>query len=320
MRFLIVHIFILVICLPLSASNLGKVDKSVDFNRYVEQNLNKGYAGLVNIVDSLFELKNVDPKLLSDLQNKIDSFYTFFYDSKINEKLPAEGLYENWNTKFSQPYDVNKMPHDSAFVLPLVEKGWLCNFVVPIKGEIISPYGWRGNRMHRGVDIKLNIGDPVVSSFKGVVRYAKDAPGFGLTVIIRHHNGLETIYSHLSKISVQPGDFVEPGQLIGLGGNSGRTTTSHLHYEIRFKGIAFDPQSFIDFKNNTLRFDVLQLQKSSFALVPFLPNQKVHKIKSGDTVESLAKQYNVSPTQICNWNAVRKDQTFVIGEVIKVNE
>ena len=101
MRFLIVHIFILVICLPLSASNMGKVDKSADFNRYVEQNLNKGYAGLLNIVDSLFELKNLDPKLISDLQNKIDSFYTFFYHSKINEKLPAEGLYENWNTKFS---------------------------------------------------------------------------------------------------------------------------------------------------------------------------------------------------------------------------
>jgi LysM repeat protein len=170
------------------------------------------------------------------------------------------------------------------------------------------------------VDIKLNIGDPVVCSFKGVVRYAKDAPGFGLTVIVRHHNGLETIYSHLSKMSVEPGDFVEPGQLIGLGGNSGRTTTSHLHYEIRFKGIAFDPQSFIDFKNNTLRFEILQLQKSSFALVPFLPNQKVHKIKNGDTVESLAKQYNVSTTQICNWNAVRRDQAFVTGEVIRVSE
>jgi murein DD-endopeptidase MepM/ murein hydrolase activator NlpD len=320
LRFLFIHILVSLIYLPISASTFGKVDKAVDFNQFVEQNLNKGYSGLVNIVDSLFELKTLDPKIIGDLQNKIDSFYTFFYDSKIHEKLPAEALYDNWNTKFSQPYDVNKMPQDSIFVLPLVEKGWLCNFVIPFQGEIISPYGWRGNRMHRGVDIKLNIGDPVVSSFKGVVRYAKDAPGFGLTVIVRHHNGLETIYSHLSKISVEPGEFVEPGQLVGLGGNTGRTTTSHLHFEIRFKGIAFDPQSFIDFNNSKLRFDVLQLQKSSFSLVPFLPNQKIHVLKNGDTVESLAKQYNVTTNQICNWNAVKRDQPFVSGEIIRVSE
>lgn len=320
MRFFFTYILFFLGIITINASNFDKADKILVFSKFMEENMSKGYVGLIEIVDSLFELKSVDKSLIIDLRNKIDSFYTVSLNCNLKEKYPAQCLYDNWNSEFSQPYNVQNFPKDTTFILPLVEKSWMCNFVVPIQGEIISPYGWRGNRMHYGVDIKLNIGDQVVSSFKGVVRYAKNAPGFGLTVIIRHYNGLETFYAHLSKINVQPGDFVEPGDLIGLGGISGRASTSHLHYEIRFKGVAFDPQSFIDFKKNTLRFDVLNLQKTSFALVPYLPNQKIHTIKSGDTVENLAKKYRVQPQQICNWNALRKDQPLVSGEIIRVHE
>lgn len=124
--------------------------------------------------------------------------------------------------------------------------------MVPINNTYItSHYGYRPkySRYHKGVDLKLYIGDTVRSAWDGVVRIVKYEPkGYGNYVVIRHHNGLETIYGHLSKHLVKVNQVVTAGQSIGLGGNTGRSTGSHLHFETRFKGIAIDPEKLFDFK------------------------------------------------------------------------
>lgn len=139
-------------------------------------------------------------------------------------------------------------------------------FCFPVKNVITSPYGWRWNRPHRGVDIALNTGDPVRSAFPGVVRIAKPMGAYGNLVVVRHYNGLETVYGHLSKIKVKPKQVVRAGDVLGLGGSTGRSTGPHLHFEVRFQYETFDPEWILDFKTYTLRTKKLHLDKSYFGI------------------------------------------------------
>lgn len=139
-------------------------------------------------------------------------------------------------------------------------------FYFPIKNVKTSPYGWRWNRPHRGVDIRLNVGDPVHCAFNGVVRIARPMGAYGNLVVVRHYNGLETVYGHLSKISVKPLQVVSAGQVLGLGGSTGRSTGPHLHFEVRFQYEAFDPEWILDFSNYSLRTRRLYLDKTYFGI------------------------------------------------------
>ncbi|MBP5541998.1 MAG: RNA polymerase factor sigma-54 [Bacteroidales bacterium] len=151
-------------------------------------------------------------------------------------------------------------------------------FCFPVKNIITSPYGWRfrWNRPHRGVDIRLNTGDPVRSAFNGVVRIARPMGAYGNLVVVRHYNGLETVYGHLSKIKVKPLQVVRAGQVLGLGGSTGRSTGPHLHFEVRFQYEPFDPEWILDFTNYTLRTRKLYLDKTYFG---------IRRPKSGETLE-----------------------------------
>lgn len=140
------------------------------------------------------------------------------------------------------------------------------DFCFPVKKVKSSNYGWRWQRGHHGVDIALNTGDPVHAAFGGIVRVATRMGGYGNCVVVRHPNGLETLYGHLSKINVQPHQQVEAGQIIGLGGNTGNSTGPHLHFECRFLYQTFDPEWILDFENYTLRTRRLHLNKSYFGI------------------------------------------------------
>lgn len=139
-------------------------------------------------------------------------------------------------------------------------------FCFPIKNIITSRYGWRWNRAHRGVDIRLNTGDPVRCAFNGVVRIARPMGGYGNLVVVRHYNGLETVYGHLSKINVKPLQVVRAGQVLGLGGSTGHSTGPHLHFEVRFLYEPFDPEWILDFSNYGLRTRQLYLDKTYFGI------------------------------------------------------
>lgn len=135
----------------------------------------------------------------------------------------------------------------------------------PSHGKILSPYGPRGRRNHNGIDISLKQGDPVYAAFSGRVRYAKyNAGGFGNLVILRHPSGLETYYGHLSRCNVKAGDWVVAGQVIGYGGQTGRASGTHLHFECRYCDQTFDPQRLIDFSTGNLRYQTFALERSFF--------------------------------------------------------
>ena len=200
------------------------------------------------------------------------------------------------------------------------------DFCFPMKNVITSPYGWRDRwqRPHRGVDILLRTGDPVRACFPGVVRIARPMGGYGNLVVVRHENGLETVYGHLSKILVKPRQMVDAGDIIGLGGSTGRSTGPHLHFEVRFQYEPFDPEWILDFTNYTLRTRRLHLDKTYFgisrpkdrkhpifkadkSIIKERPLNKLrrevyYEIKQGDTLERIAMMHSTSVEQLKELN------------------
>lgn len=147
--------------------------------------------------------------------------------------------------------------------LNLIEK--YEDFHAPIVGRVFSKYGRRGKRNHNGVDIPLTVGEPIYATFDGKVRYAQyNSGGFGNLVIIRHENGLETWYGHLSRCNVAPNDYVKAGMVIGFGGTTGRSRGPHLHFEMRYCDQTFDPEHLIEFESGDLRYQTFALKKSFF--------------------------------------------------------
>ncbi|MCX7697637.1 MAG: peptidoglycan DD-metalloendopeptidase family protein [Bacteroidales bacterium] len=173
---------------------------------------------------------------------------------------------ECWNTNMTFTYGSSGTINDSI-VIPLIDS--VRKFVLPHYGSINSGFGWRGRREHKAIDINLDVGTPVRAAFDGKVRYAQyNKGGYGKLIIIRHFNGLETYYAHLSKIYVKPNQIVKAGQIIGAGGNTGASWTgAHLHFEVRWKDHAFDPLKIIDFENQKLKSDTLVLKPSDFKVV-----------------------------------------------------
>lgn len=149
---------------------------------------------------------------------------------------------------------------------------WLCltedlnkGFKIPVPGVINSRYGIRNGKNHNGIDLNLKTGDTVSAAWSGKVRYAKyNDGGFGNLVIIRHYNGLETFYAHLSKLLVFPDQDVVAGETIGLGGTTGHSSGPHLHFEVRFYDDPINPEEMIDFGNKKLKFENLFVHKSLF--------------------------------------------------------
>jgi len=149
---------------------------------------------------------------------------------------------------------------------------WLCltedsnkGFKIPVPGVITSRYGIRNGKNHNGIDLSLKTGDTVSAAWSGKVRYAKyNDGGFGNLVIIRHYNGLETFYAHLSKLLVFPDQDVIAGETIGLGGTTGHSSGPHLHFEVRFYDDPINPEEMIDFANKKLKIENLFVHKSLF--------------------------------------------------------
>lgn len=188
----------------------------------------------------------------------------------------------------------------------------------PFKNYVSSNFGPRRFIFHYGVDIKLYRGDPVCAAFDGVVRLTKyDRRGFGKVVVIRHPFGLETIYGHLSKVLVTPMQKVRAGDIIGLGGNSGRSTGSHLHFEIRYRGEPFDPNCFIDFNEYRLKVDTLVLTRANFEYLIELRKAKYCTIRKGDTLYKIARRYNTTVSRLCKLNHISRKTILRQGRKLR---
>lgn len=254
---------------------------------------------------------------------------------------PLKDWYPTWNNQYVKLYNNNYTYKGDSVMLQLEPEGTGC-FVPPVKGQFLSPFGYRGRRIHAGVDIKLNLHDTVVAAFPGVVRMARYFSGYGNCVVIRHYNGLETLYGHLSKIAVDVNQPVNSGDLIGLGGRTGRATCNHLHFETRFMGEAFNPKQIINFDDFTLAKDNFLITPSIFGRSrDYMPNEgsssmtekasatakksgaksvkaRYHTIKAGDTLSSIARNNGTTVKNLCAINGIKQSKVLRPGTKIRV--
>ena len=177
------------------------------------------------------------------------------------EVEPEPDIYnEGWDSGIVNPWKNADVPATKQINVS--------NYVMPIKWNVVnSHYGYRPRfgRVHKGVDLKANVGDTVRAAFDGKVRLTRfERGGYGFYVIVRHENGLETVYGHLSRFLVQPDQYVKAGTPIALSGNTGRSTGPHLHFETRFMGVAINPEAIFDFENRVTHTDVFTFNKSKY--------------------------------------------------------
>lgn len=272
------------------------------------------------VVDSLFELEEIPFPLINQINWYVANHSALDEEMIDTSMYPAEGMYaSHWNTVNPNPYNKSVLSTSDTLVeLPLIGLRENDDFVLPIEGVMTSPYGWRDGRNHNGVDIDLQVWDSVYSSFPGMVRVARWYGGYGRVVVVRHFNGLETLYAHLHRLKVEPGQLVGAGDLIGLGGSSGQSTGSHLHWEVRYKGVPINPSMFIDFKEGELVNDTLVLKQTSHGFAAFPKGSTFHTVRRGDYLYKIANSYGMSVGDICRLNGIRRNQILVVGQQIRV--
>lgn len=212
---------------------------------------------------------------------------------------------------------------------------WMCvldslhqNYAIPFKGKKTSGYGYRRGRRHNGIDIDLETGDTVYAAFDGKIRYAQyHDHGFGNLVVIRHYNGLETYYAHCSKLLVVPNQDVKAGEPIGLGGNTGRSTGSHLHFEVRFYDNPIDPELIFDFEQDFVKDNLLvhsgifSPHSSSSSYVAHKPvdrNASTHRVRSGENLWTISRKYGTSVSTLCRLNGLKETDVIHIGQTIRL--
>ncbi len=278
------------------------------------------------VAAALFSLNSFSQDLIArqaPIDKKLKTVDSLALQKQIKAEqaeYPALDIYPNWNNQFVNSYG-------STAIIPENYEIDLTDFAMPTTNtRITSPFGPRWRRMHNGIDVKVQIGDTIVSAFDGKVRIVKfERRGYGNYVVIRHDNGLETVYGHLSKHLVKENQLVKAGEPIGLGGNTGRSTGSHLHFEIRFLGIPINPALMFDFERQDIVADSYTFKKggksnsggSSKTNLANNGNIKYHKVKSGDTLSKIAKQQGVSIDALCKLNGIKRTTTLRIGQVLR---
>lgn len=194
----------------------------------------------------------------------------------------------------------------------------------PMRGYVTSKFGFRRYRFHYGTDVKVQIGDSVHASWDGQVRIVGwDPRGYGYYVVIRHPNGLETVYGHLSRPLFDEGEPIYAGEVLGLGGNTGRSTGSHLHYEIRYLGNAINPELLVDFAGHKIKYpeEYTITKQATFGHsteLKAIQNAQYHRVKQGDTLGAIARRYHTSVSSLCRLNHIKETSVLQIGQKIRI--
>ncbi len=280
---------------------------------------------------------------------KLDSIEVKTFAERENMQSPAADLYgDEWDNYSTR----NGSEIPETFTIDLR------HFCMPTPSRVVtSNFGARWGRQHKGLDIKVYVGDTIRAAFSGKVRVVKYNPGgFGKYIVIRHPNGLETYYGHLSEQIVHEDQVVRAGEPIGLGGNTGRSTGSHLHFETRLCGVALNPALFFDFRNQDVTGDQYVFSKSTYdhesaeatrergkvgnggytrdmvqggklgrsetadevmASAMNAPERLYYKVKNGETLESIASKLHVDVDKICRLNGFRKNQRIRTGQIVR---
>lgn len=265
--------------------------------------------------DSLFTEDLDDIDALKDTTETAD---TFAADSSYLYSNPAAELYRfSWTSQRINPYGVKIDSIPDSTVVDV------SGFVYPTaSNRITSSFGMRRYRWHYGTDIGICIGDTIFASFGGCVRIVDYEPkGYGRYVVIRHDNGLETVYAHLSRVLCYLDQEVEAGQPIALGGNTGRSTGPHLHYEIRFLGNAFNTTKLIDYESRSVKENPYVITLADTynhnAALKELAKAKYHKVRQGDTLSGIARRYGTTVSKLCQLNHISAKKILRIGQSIR---
>ena len=274
------------------------------------------------------KMKAVDSVALQRL------IFTENYDS------PADDLYEDWSNRYA--HQETALP--DSFRISL--KG----FCMPTDSRVLtSNFGARWGRQHKGLDIKVYTGDTIRAAFSGKVRIVRyERRGYGKYVVIRHYNGLETIYGHMSEQLVEEDQEVRAGEPIGLGGNTGRSTGSHLHFETRLCGVALNPALMFDFRNQDVVDDYYMFRKDTYQQEGLLANRlrgvgndlggneememasaapvvryarasRFHKVRKGESLYSIARKRGTTVDAIMKLNHLKKSSRLKSGQILKYN-
>lgn len=285
-------------------------------------------------IDSISLIRISEQESMSELQN------------------PAASLYPTWDNDYIRTYNV---------AIPSEYKIDLRQFHMPCDSRMVtSHYGYRKSfrRQHYGTDIKVFVGDTIRAAFPGKIRVVNfDGNGYGNYVVIRHPNGLETIYGHMSRHLCKPNQVVKAGDVIGLGGNTGRSTGSHLHFETRFLGQFIDPEMLFDFNAQDVKGDFYLFrsngrgsmlaagenavggeeemdEKTAMAIqakeaeseafqqkrikeVKAKPRTHIHKVKAGETLSSIARKCGTSVDRLCSINRIKRTTVLRPGQILR---
>lgn len=272
--------------------------------------------------------KAIDTVSTDDKYKKIVLFedYTWKYIELERPNISDEDFQDEWEQAQIHAYaDVTlaSLPAEVDLLLTDSLHGWAC----PISGRVTSGWKFRRYREHKGTDIALTTGDSIRAAFDGKVRVVREvgnAGGYGNLIVVRHPNGLETYYAHLSKHLVTENELVKAGEIIGLGGSTGRSTGPHLHFECRYMGKPFDPERIFDFQSGMLRDTLFSLKKHYFNIYSHYGQSEkesaqtsesvVHVIRSGDTLGALARKYHTTVARICSLNNISVNKTLRLGQ------
>lgn len=251
-----------------------------------------------------------------------------------SDEYPGYEFYEDvWDNYKLNPYGTSISQIPDSMVIDLT------GFIPPVTTYVTSNYGMRRRGFHRGIDLKVQVGQPVVSAFDGMIRVIRyERRGYGHFVVVRHNNGLETLYGHLSRVNVELNQQVKAGQVIGLGGNTGRSTGPHLHFETRFMGNPFNPNTLIDFKDFVAQDEMLVLNTSTKRRTPSKfeasvsiltdPIRKVSEpissagksyiVRKGDSLGKISDKTGVSISKLCKINKLSKKSIIRPGQKLKL--
>jgi murein DD-endopeptidase MepM/ murein hydrolase activator NlpD len=343
----------------LTIDTKGKGSKQANLNLKVKQNQAKKITKDTTIVQ-LFYVDGIGAvwlpdSLLSDvrmaksfLREDTTNYDDFEFENivMVSEELAIDCVwvtlnqyYAIWSSEIINPYKSDATTFKDTISLQLYDPALAHLWAMPLDTcRVNSNFGWRGRRWHHGVDLELDTGDPVYAVFDGIVRIERYNSGYGNHVVLRHYNGLETLYAHLSKTNVKVGEVVKAGQQLGLGGSTGRSTGPHLHFEVRYQGHTIDPSLVFDFPNHSVTAQTFHIVSKYFAHLgnrhyraqnirhSYTQTGKAqdsrqviyHTVRYGDSYWKISRMYGTSMDAICKLNGITLRTPLRVGSKLRV--
>ena len=233
--------------------------------------------------------------------------------------------YSVWDSRNVDPYGIDPKDFDDSVEIQLYDQASGQGWSSPLNQlRTTSSFGLRGYRWHYGTDLDLNTGDTIRAAFDGIVRIVRYEPGgWGYFVLVRHYNGLETLYGHMSRQLTQVGQLLRAGDVIGLGGSTGRSSGPHLHYEVRYQGNAFDPSLIYNFAESRLSNQYFSLLPSHFAHIAQRRASVVrrlvyYRVRRGDTLGGIATRHGTTITKLTKLNRIGRNSTLRLGQRVRI--